>query len=72
METSTLFARVLSLRVEPTQRTHSQRAIGVSDGQVSARSSASSSAAARSAGTSGSGQSFVVVRVNSTVLPSLA
>ena len=42
-ETSTRRARVSGFFVAPTQRTHSQRAIGVSDGQVSARSSASSS-----------------------------
>src|SRR5699024_6902769 len=63
IETSTRRARVSGFLVDPTQRTHSQRAIGVIDSQVCARSGAASKAALRSSGTSGSGQVEAVVKV---------
>jgi hypothetical protein len=64
MVTSTRRWRVEGLAVALTQRTHSQRAIGVMSFQMSLTScGAPAKAAARSGGMSGSGQSRVACTV---------
>src|SRR5258708_26921414 len=57
-ETLILFSRVTSLLVEPIQRTHSQRAIGVVSIHVAYASVVDISASFISFGTTGSGHSF--------------
>ena len=70
MPTSTRRCRVAGFAVAPIQRTHSQRAIGVMSSHVSRiDSGASASAAARSSGTVGSGQSGRGTRQISTSSP---
>src|SRR5258706_744973 len=71
-DTLILFSRVTSLLVEPIQRTHSQRAIGVVSIHVAYASLADSRASFMSFGTIGSGQSFDESIVTIMVSPTFA